>query len=187
MKFHHRLRLDSFSKSTVIRLFIVFVALGIGVGIANGQRIQPSQSDRREEPDPFVNKPIMEMRVRAAIRRSDRDYQENLDRAHEVARLGLELRKSFQVGSNLTETDQKKVERIEKLTKKIRSAAGGSDGDFTRNVPLNLGEAINLIASAADELNKNVTATPKLVVSASVIEQANQLLELVRWVRGSDR
>lgn len=187
MKFHHRLRLDSFSKSTVIRLFVVFVVLGIGVGIAHGQRMQPSQSDRREEPDPFVNRPIVEMRVRAAIRRSDRDYQENLDRAQEVARLGSELRKSFQVASTLTETDQKKVERIEKLTKKIRGAAGGSDGDFTRSVPRDLGEAINLIASAADELNKNVSSTPKLVVSTSVIERSNQLLELVRWVRGSDR
>ncbi len=187
MKVRNRLIPVSFSKSTTIRFFVAVMVLGIGVTIAQAQRMQPSQSDKRDEPDPFLNKPIVEMRARAAIRRSDKDYQENLDRAHEVARLSSELRQSFQLTTTLTETDQKKIERIEKLTKKIRSAAGGSDGDFTRDVPLNLGEAINMIASAADDLNKNVSATPKLVVSASVIEQTNQLLELVRYVRGSDR
>lgn len=183
----NRIRLDSLSKSTAIRVAIACVLLGGGFGIAHAQRMQPSnQTERRDDQDPFMPNPLTDMRVRAALRRSEQDRQENLDRASELARLGTEIKNSFQRSSTLTADDRKKLERIEKLTKKIRSAAGGSDGDFTRNVPRNLAEAINMVASATDELNKEIVATPKQVVSATVIEQTNKLLELVRSVRGND-
>jgi hypothetical protein len=171
-----------------MRLFLAIVVLGISAGFAQAQRMRPSNDpDKHEEQDPFMSTPLADMKVRAALRRSDKDHQENLDRASEVARLSSELRTSFLRGNSLTEEDRKKVERIEKLTKRIRGAAGGSDGEFSQIIPMNLGDAINQIATTADELNKRVIATPKLVVSANLIEQTNQLLDLVRFVRGSDR
>ena len=82
----------------------------------------------------------------------------------------------------------KKVERLEKLTKKVRDEAGGEDEEVEiPNRPANLSAALAKIAEASESLSKNVVDTPRQVVSASVIGKANVLLELIKMVRGFTR
>jgi len=78
----------------------------------------------------------------------------------------------------------KKIERLEKLTKKVRGEAGGDDQDVTIPAqPKDLSSALTQIAETADALSKDVEKTPRRVVSASVICNANLLLELIRVAR----
>jgi len=124
------------------------------------------------------------MRVKRLIKLEEKQYQENLSRAREAAALSSELRNSYEQKKTLTREDAKKLERLEKLTKKIRGEAGGSDEDeLLDNPPHELESALGKLADVADSLSKVVEKTPRQVISALVIEQANVVLQLVKITR----
>ena len=126
-----------------------------------------------------------EMRAKRAIKMAEKEHAENLKRAREVAQLGKELHETLKDKSIVDRDSLKKVERLEKLTKKIRSEAGGDDVDvMIEDKPADLCGAVTKIAEASESLSKNVQDTPRQVVSASVIGKANVLLELIKMVRG---
>lgn len=138
---------------------------------------------------PSDNRPLTtfeeEMRATREIKMAEKEHQDNLKRAREIAQIGKELHKTLKDKSFIDRDSLKKVERLEKLTKKIRSEAGGQDEDVTiDNKPIDLCGAVTQIAEASESLSKNVHDTPRQVVSASVIGKANVLLELLKMVRG---
>jgi hypothetical protein len=126
-----------------------------------------------------------EIRMKRAIKMAEKDHQENLNRAKEIAQLGKELKENLQGQSSVGREALKKIERLEKLTKKIRGEAGGEDEEIEIvNRPSDLSSAASQIADAAESLSKYVQNTPRQVVSASVISNANVLLELIKILRG---
>lgn len=126
-----------------------------------------------------------EIRMKRAIKMAEKDHQENLDRARELAQLGKELKERLHGQSTINRDALKKVDRLEKLTKKIRGEAGGEDEEIEIvSRPSDLSSAASRIAEAADSLSKDVQNTPRQVVSASVICSANTLLELIKILRG---
>src|ERR1043165_4672031 len=83
---------------------------------------------------------------------------------------------------------EKKIERLEKLTRKIRNEAGGEDEEVEIvNRPSDIGGAVKQIADSAESLSKTVQKTPRQVVSAAVIGNANVLLQLVKLLRAFTR
>lgn len=125
-----------------------------------------------------------ELRAKRAIKLAEKDHQENLNRAREIAQIGKELQESLKNKSTLDRGSLKKIERLEKLTRKIRGQAGGEaeDVDIVKR-PSDIPSAVAQIADASESLSKDVQNTPRQVVSASVIENANVLLELIRMLR----
>src|SRR5215510_13042480 len=71
-----------------------------------------------------------EIRAKREIKMAEKDHQENISRAREIAQIGKELKDSVK-GSSLDRDCWKKIDRLEKLTKKVRSEAGGEDEDVT--------------------------------------------------------
>ena len=66
----------------------------------------------------------------------------------------------------------------------MRSEAGGDDDEITITPkPTDLPSAIKQIADASETLAKDVENTPRRVVSASVIGNANVLLELIKLAK----
>ncbi|MEP6707928.1 MAG: hypothetical protein ABJC05_10430 [Pyrinomonadaceae bacterium] len=128
--------------------------------------------------------PAEEMVVRRAIRLAEKDHLENLDRAREAAKIGAELKATFASAKALNPPDRKKLEKLEKLTRRIRSEAGGSDSEVTLDaVPRDLESALTRMADVSDQVRKEVEKTPRQVVSACVIERLNQLLEVIQYAR----
>jgi len=124
------------------------------------------------------------MRAKREIKIAEKEHQDNLNRAREIGDIGKQL-KNFDSKSTLDRDCLKKMERLEKLTKKVRSEAGGEDEELTITPrPTDLPAAIQQIAEASETLSKEVQDTPRHVVSASVISKANVLLELIRVARG---
>ena len=137
---------------------------------------------------PDDNRPLTtfeeELRAKRAIKMAEKEHEDNLKRAREIAQLGKELHETLKDKSTVDRDALKKVERLEKLTKKIRSEAGGDGEDvMIDNKPVDLCGAVTQIAEASESLSKNVQDTPRQVVSASVIGKANVLLELLKMVR----
>lgn len=125
-----------------------------------------------------------ELRAKRAIKMAEKDHQENLKRATEIADLGKQLHETLKNKSGFDRDSLKKLERLEKLTKKVRGEAGGQDEEASLpNRPSDLSSALAQLAEASESLSKNVHDTPRQVVSASVIGDANVLLELIKLVR----
>ena len=126
-----------------------------------------------------------EWRAKRAIRMAEKEHEDNLKRAAEISELGQALKATVKTRTSLDREDTKKIDRLEKLTKKIRGEAGGEDDDVQiADVPPDIPSAIVKIADTADLLSKDVQKTPRQVVSASVIDRANVLLRLVKILRG---
>ena len=129
-----------------------------------------------------------EMRIKREIRSAEKDHKENLERAREASDLGQELVASFKKNNSLDREDIKKLEKLEKLARRIRSEAGGSEDEVQiEKKPGDLVEAMNCVAKVSASLNEKVQETPRQVVSATIIDKANVLLELIRIVRTFSR
>jgi hypothetical protein len=138
---------------------------------------------RPDEPDPMSSMEE-EMRAKRAIKYAEKEYRENIDRAHELADLGSQLSESFKKDQQFEREDLKKLARLEKLTRAIRNAAGGSDSEEQSDKhSVDLAVNVNKMLGVVDSLAKRVEKTPRHVISAAVIDEANVLLELIHLVR----
>jgi len=125
-----------------------------------------------------------EMRVKQSIRAAEKEYKENVERAREAAELGVELRDALNNGHAFGREESKKLDRLEKLAKKIRDEAGGCDEELqVDDPPGKLETAVSRLADVASSLYKSIEKTPRQVVSAAVIEEANVLLKLARLTK----
>jgi hypothetical protein len=126
------------------------------------------------------------MRARLALKAEKKQYDENVARAREAAQLATQLVETYEAKKVFSSADGKKLERLEKLTKRIRNEAGGSDTEpDVKDIPTVLQAAVKRVAELANDLRKLVEDTPRHVISASVIDQANKLLGLIQHVRDS--
>jgi len=137
-----------------------------------------------DSPDQRGNSMAEEMRIKREIKSAEKDHQQNLNRAKEASDLGQALVTAFQKNNSLDREDIKKLEKLEKLAKRIRSEAGGSGEEFSlEKRPGDLEEAMNCVGKVSASLNEKVQETPRQVVSTTIIDKANVLLELIRIVR----
>lgn len=182
------------SNTTCIIVTFVFVIL-FGSGLAFAQvpatpRPSPTPPPRpidetmkQDDPTPLTTFEE-EIRAKRVIKMAEKDHEANLKRAREIAQLGKELEQTLKDKSSLDRDSLKKIERLEKLTKKVRSEAGGEAEDVTMDKrPADISSTAAQIAEASETLCKSVHDTPRQVVSASVIGNANVLLELIKILR----
>lgn len=165
-------------------LLATLVALNAAVASAQmaGADV-PRPVPRPQRPGDFGS-PEAEMLRRAEIRREEETYKDMMERADEAAQIGDELLASFKRNNSLTRDDLKRLERLEKLARKIRGGAGGSDDDEELSDPPGKVEgAVSRLAELAGDLKKSVSKTSRMVISANVIERSNELIELIRHIR----
>ena len=174
-----------------VTAFLTFVV--IASGQTNIQKLPPPPprnppltADRSSpnEDGPPLTTFEEEMRAKRLIKLAEKEHQQNLDRAREISQLAKELQQGLKNKSVLEREDLKRVERLEKLTKKIRGEAGGEEDEVQiANRPEDVSSTVVQIAEVTECLSKGVQTTPRQVVSASVIDSANVLLELIRILR----
>ena len=129
-----------------------------------------------------------ELRAKRQIKYAEKEHRENMERANEIADLGKGLAQAFRQKKLLDREDLKRLERLEKLTRKVRSEAGGEDCENPLDKPpADLDSGVTRMGEVAVALGEKVKETPRQVISASVIDEANVLLELIRIVRNMVR
>ena len=176
--------------ATLGKALVVISLITTPLSFCNAQdvarRQKPISSDptKAEEDKERVSVVEEEMRAKRAIKMADREYQENLERARDLSSLGTALVTSFKQKNTLDQDDIKKLDKVEKLAKRIRSAAGGSEDKVEmEKPPRDLTSAMEMLSDLSQSLKEKVEKTPKHVISACVIDEANVLLELIRIVR----
>jgi len=149
---------------------------------ADAQDKRPGVPSQKEELD--LGSPAEEILQRAQIKHEEDTHKEMVERAGEMAHIGDEILNSFEHSKSLSRDDLKKLDRMEKLARKIRSNAGASDdeGDLQES-PGHIEDAVKRLAEIADTLKKNVEKTSRLVISASVIKNSNELIGLIRRIK----
>lgn len=179
------------------RLLLLAAALLIFVSSAYGQTVprpsasppsDPSNDRNKDDPSTNYGSPENEMRAKLIIKEEKKRYDENLARAREVSGIASQLRHSYEAHKAFGSDDAKRLERLEKLTKRIRNEAGGSESEAdadVRDISPDMPDTLKKLAEIAEELQKMVEKTPRQVVSAAVIDQANKLIGLVQHVRGN--
>ncbi len=177
------------------------VIMGLSVSTAQTTTTKPSNSKPSASSDIGADKgsnstddprPLTsfeeEIRAKRLIKLADKEHEDNLKRAREISQLGKDLKLAVTNRSSLDREDNKKLDRLEKLAKKIRGEAGGEDHEVKiDNAPSDISSAATQIADAAGLLSNDVQKTPRQVVSAAVIDRANVLLQLVKILRGFTR
>jgi len=145
----------------------------------------PTSTDKDDHDDIDFGSRESDARTRLILKAEKKAYEEHVSRAKEASDIASELKTSYAATNVLNGADQKKLERLEKLTKRIRNDVGGSEMDANpKDLPNTMGDGISLMADMARELYDEVEKTPRRVVSASLIEQANKLLSVIQFVRG---
>jgi|SRR5689334_2434080 len=185
------LRIVRVAMKFVCAFTLVIISLhAVGAQTATPRSTPPSStpvnpsSDKDESPLTSFEE---EIRAKRAIKMAEKDYQENVDRAKEVADIAKALQVNLKDKTAIDHDAEKKLERLEKLTKKIRNEAGGEEEEVKIvNHPSDMSDALKQIAESAESLSKTVQNTPRQVVSASVIGNANVLLELIKLLRTFD-
>ncbi|HEY0174043.1 MAG TPA: hypothetical protein VGB98_23705 [Pyrinomonadaceae bacterium] len=166
--------------------FVAALSVGAHAQPATTQRdsvpeLRQPRAPRKPGP---MGSPEAEMLRRAEIRHEEETHKEMVERADEAAQIGDEILASYKKNNSLTRDDLKKLERLEKLARKIRGGAGGSDADKDLHDPPGMiGGALSKLAELSGALKKSVLKTSRMVISAAVIERSNEIIELVRHIR----
>ena len=178
---------------------MVFLVVGIlvlfthvAVAQTNTQKTQTTRppesgsADKSSSPDDDAPLTTFEEEIRAkrAIKIAEKEHQANLDRAREISQLGKDLQEGLKQKKTLDREYNKKLERLEKLTKKVRGDAGGEASEVKLDSqPGDLTATVSRLVEVTESLSKSVQSTPRQVVSTTVIDNANVLLELIRMMR----
>jgi hypothetical protein len=178
---------NRFSRALAIACFMI-ASLTFAAAQQKSQLEKPVSLDPDKTAADDAGRPFAaleeEMRAKRAIQLAEKDYQENLDKARDLSFLGTSVVASFRQKNALDREDFKKLEKVEKLAKGIRRAAGGSEDEVEMDKPpTDLASALDMLGDLSKSLKEKVEKTPKHVISAAVIDEANVLLELIRIVR----
>lgn len=158
-------------------IFAVLLVSAITV-CANAQFPDLTPPDKNDFP-----KTVKETIAKGRIEREKKDYEELIGRGEEAAKISDELSKSFTKNNKFSSEDQKKLNRLEKLVKKIRSELGGADDDSAEDKPSSVSAAVKTLQDTTANLVDAIKKSTRYSVSVAAIESSNALLKIVRFIR----
>lgn len=176
-----------------LRALICILALCCFSAAASAQTpavpsVTPPDSSTSKSDKPEFGSSESEARAKLILKEEKKRYDEHLGRAREVSQLAAQLSESYKAKQAFDAEDNKRLERLEKLTKRIRNEAGGSEADLdVKKAPPDMPSAVKRVTELAEDLRKLVEKTPRHVISAAVIDQANELIGIIQYVRDQMR
>ncbi|MDQ4120874.1 MAG: hypothetical protein M3209_05465 [Acidobacteriota bacterium] len=182
-----------------IVFFAIVMTLVAGAESIFAQRqqteIRNNLPDASERPEKTYSSgdPLLENLMKMRIRAEEKEHAEFVERGAEVARLTEQINQSFsQTGAVMREFE--KLTQLEKVVKKIRKSLGGSDDDkkddsteIPESNPATIAEAVTKLAEIGANLSESVKTSSRYTVSADSINNANELLELIYFIRRAPR
>jgi hypothetical protein len=147
---------------------------------------KPGPADRRpKNSEQNVSFPE-DMRIKMAIERADSEYRKAIEDADKLNDLSVEIARSYRDNGRLSADELKKVGTIEKLAKRILNQAGGDEvDDKNKSEQRSMSEIIEQMSTAAANIQKSIKAQTRFVVSATVIANSNEVINLAQFIRHS--
>ncbi len=162
---------------------LVFAVLVVSTAVICANAQFPDSSPNKEE----LPKTVEETLAKGRIDREKKDYEQLIERGEEAAKISSELDNSFNKQKKLSSDDQKKLDRLEKLAKKIRSELGGDDDDANvEDKPSSISAAIKTLQETTTNLVDMIKKNTRYSVSVAAIESSNAMLKIVRFIRSGN-
>lgn len=148
-----------------------------------------SPNERGRDDDAAPSEGMLEMQFRWRTRAAEKEFNEMIGRSDDVRETSAAIKTGFEQNKSLAAADLAKLPNLEKQLKKIRKSLGGDDDDdATAEVnPVSLAEALDKLAEIAAALNEDLKKSTRYQVSAASIEDANQMLDLIAYIRANAR
>ncbi|MEO6588798.1 MAG: hypothetical protein ABIP06_05670 [Pyrinomonadaceae bacterium] len=102
-----------------------------------------------------------------------------------AVKLTEEVEDSFNKKNKLTSDDIGKLEKIEKLLKKVRKELGGEnvETEAEPQKPGTIQNAVSVLKTSAENLFDELKKTSRYSISAVAIQSSNSLIGIVRLIR----
>lgn len=173
--------------------FLIFLLLSAAFSICADAQICSEQKEpqiirRNPQQQEEVSQNVKENLAKMCIEQQKKEHTEMLKRGDEALKLSEELEKAFAANNSLSADDLKKLERLEKVVKKIRSDLGGDDdgkqieNDDTDS-PLSLSSAFKVLQESTIKLVGELKKNTRYTISAAAIQSSNLLLKAVKFLR----
>lgn len=170
----------------LLAIFILLAALDVAAQSGRPMGSPPDKASRDQDPEASLPE---EMRVRMANERLDNEHKKVLEDAEKLNELSDEIAKNYGDHKQLSAEDVRKLRAIEKLAKRVLTHSGGEEtGDKTgamERVPLS--DAIDRLKNAAANIEKDMKTGTRFVVSATVIANSNEVINLTRLIRQAQK
>lgn len=173
--------------STICFSLILLGLFGISVCAQSDASTQTGRQTQQKEDLP---KNIRETLAKQRIEREKKEYEELLKRSQEAVKLSEELEKSFSDSNEMSLDDRKKLERLEKLVKKIRTELGADDDESESKMeteknekPSTMVNAFRTLQTNAAQLLNEIKKSTRYSISVVAIQTSNMLLKLVKFIR----
>ncbi len=129
-------------------------------------------------------KGIKESLAKQRIEREKKDFDELLDRTDEALQITDQLEKSYAQNNYFSADDQKKLDRLEKVVKKIRNEMGGDNDDAdSEAAPSSIANALENLKITTGKLADEIKKTSRYSVSVIAVQSSNTLLRVVQFLR----
>lgn len=153
-------------------LFILLIGL-FGVGLVFAQ-------DTRDYPEA-----LKENLAKRRIKEEEKEYNELIKRGEEAAKLSEELSKSYEENKKLSAEDQKKLEKLEKVVKRIRRDLGAEDDDENEKEakPSTMFKTLTTIKEKTYNLLAELKKASRYSISVVAVESSNTIFRLIRFLR----
>ncbi|CAN5343591.1 hypothetical protein BH20ACI1_BH20ACI1_03650 [soil metagenome] len=158
---------------------LIFAVLLISAAIICVNAQFPDAAPNKED----YPKTVKETLAKGRIDREKKDYEQLIERGEEAAQISSEISKSFAKHNKFSSEDQKKLDRLEKLVKKIRNELGGDDDDSAEDKPSSISVAVKTLQEKTANLVDTIKKSTRYSVSVAAIESSNALLKIVRFIR----
>ncbi|CAN5639831.1 hypothetical protein BH24ACI2_BH24ACI2_02200 [soil metagenome] len=166
-------------------IFVIFL-FAAAVVCVNGQINLPDASTSSGRPNQSkedVPKNVKESLAKNRIDREKRDYEELIERGEEAAKLSAELGSSFDKQNTFSAEDWKKIDRLEKLVKRIRKELGGDDSDSDEIITPTMPTAVKTLQEKTTFLLDELKKCTPYSISVVAIENSNALLKIVSFIQ----
>lgn len=164
---------------TLLLFGIILCCFGLGF----------AQTEIEKNPDPTkkmdLPEGLQETIQKRRIKAEEKEFQELIQSGEEAVKISDELAKSYEETKKLTTDDQKKLEKLEKIVKKIRNELGAEDDKekTAEDTPSSLSVALNNIKDNTASLLGELKKRTKYSISVIAVESSNTIWKLVKFLR----
>jgi hypothetical protein len=169
----------------ILALLLVQGFAALGNSTASPQEVRgpvaPGQSTTSPADDQGDS--LRENMKRMEIKREEDEHRKLVERAAQLKE-AVDTLSQDAAGAHLARTADKKLKEIEKSAKTIRSEFGGTNDEAPlESLPDSLDDAIKQLKSTGERLNASMEKTSRHVVSATVVVEASEIIQLVKIIR----
>lgn len=126
---------------------------------------------------------LQETLAKRKLKAEEKEFQELIKSGEDAVKLSEELSKSFAENQKLSAEDKKKLEKLEKIVKKIRQELGAEEDKEIVETPTTISNAFDNIKDKSANLLEELKKRTKFSISVVAVESSNTIWRLVKFLR----